>query len=66
MRAAARCGMNAAHTVTRRQFSAATAALAGGFGVAACSSSGDSYHAAVQRIWRISRPRVWWKWLGRF
>jgi hypothetical protein len=45
--------MNAAHTVTRRQFSAATAALAGGFGVAACSSSGDSYHAAVQRIWRI-------------
>jgi hypothetical protein len=38
--------------MTRRQFSSA-AALTGSMGLAACSSSGESYDAAVQRTWRL-------------
>lgn len=36
---------------TRRMFNAT--ALAGGFGLQACSAPGESYDAAVQRIWRV-------------
>jgi hypothetical protein len=39
--------------MTRRQFSGATAALTGSLGLQACSAAGESYDAAVQRIWRV-------------
>jgi hypothetical protein len=38
---------------TRREFNGAAAALTGGLGLPACSASGESYEAAVQRLWRL-------------
>jgi Nitroreductase family len=39
--------------MTRRQFTATAATLTGGPGLQACSASGESYDAAVQRLWRV-------------
>jgi hypothetical protein len=39
--------------MTRRQFNSSAAVLTGGIGLQACSASGESYDAAVQRIWHV-------------
>lgn len=39
--------------MTRRQFNGTGIVLTGGIGLPACSASGESYDAAVQRLWRL-------------
>jgi hypothetical protein len=39
--------------MTRRRFTITTAALTNSFGLQACSSAGESYDEAAQRIWRV-------------
>lgn len=39
--------------MTRRQFNTTSTLLTSGVGLPACSGSGDSYDAAVQRTWRL-------------
>ena len=44
--------------MTRRQFTVTTATSTGGSGLPACSSSGESYDEAAQRIWRAAEVAV--------